>query len=183
MIDLIKLYDSGQVTRYHSNPQMNRRMQTNADHQWGVFAILYTMLNGEVNSDLMAHALLHDIGERRVGDMSSESKSERTAEFINELKSAEGAAIAGIIGKSLPKISHRDAVFLKAADRIEAILCIALYAPRPDDVSGVEKAIRAISDLCAEDDTGLVYALCAKFVQTVINRAFGAKSDFQIVPF
>lgn len=41
---LSEQHKTGQVRRYHCNPQMVRYGQTNADHQWGWFSCYSTFI-------------------------------------------------------------------------------------------------------------------------------------------
>jgi len=65
MSDFRKLYDAGQVKRYHT--QVTIKEQTLADHQWGVAMILnHIYPNGY---QLLMAALTHDLAECESGDI------------------------------------------------------------------------------------------------------------------
>lgn len=58
---------AGQVLRYHSWPTVQK--QTVAEHSYHVARILMSIANPELWDRLLPHALLHDLGEQRSGDL------------------------------------------------------------------------------------------------------------------
>lgn len=178
-IDALGLYDAGQVTRYHSNPQMNRRLQTNADHSWGVCAILFALYNGRPPLDLLLHGLFHDVGERRVGDPPADFKR-KFPELATMHREAEGEARGEIVGEKLPPLTAHARTILKAADIIEAMLCILMYAPNPSRVEGFPEAVRALSECCGQMPHSMVYDFCEAHVNPLLATHFPTLS---VVPF
>ena len=153
----LRLYESGQVLRWHHQPQMNRRLQTNADHQWGVVAIVYGITKGDPSKELLLHALFHDVGERGAGDLSAHFK--RSYPEIAELhRAAEAQEAEKIIG-GLPEIWPDEKLILKAADILEAMTCIAMFANRPEECEGWPEALAALEEICKKSD--LVREFCA----------------------
>lgn len=150
MFDPIKAYDSGQVVRYHSNPQMNRRLQTNADHQWGVVVIALSIAPELCTREFLIHALLHDAGERLVGDLSAPFKAQHH-EVADLHRSAEDEALRELVGV-LPELDDQGEWLLKIADIAEALICILLYSPRPEAVEGWSGTVARLSGLVRSFD-------------------------------
>lgn len=67
--NVFELIRSGRVRRWHTDTDMNGVVENNADHQWQV-AMLLIYLNPDVTRGTLIHALTHDVGELRTGDMS-----------------------------------------------------------------------------------------------------------------
>jgi len=152
---ILETLDSGLVTRWHTSPQMNRTMQNNASHSWGVCIIALGVAPHLVDKDFLVHALLHDCGERKVADVSSSVKN-RMPELSAMLKSAEEKAILDL-DLELPPLSKDQQTLLKLCDMLEAIIFILNFAIYPDQVDGWESAIDKASDLigrlpASEDD-------------------------------
>lgn len=171
----VKLYESGQVLRWHFQPQMNRRLQTNADHSWGVAVLLYIICDGKLSHNLLLHALLHDTGERLTGDRPAWDKGIDPG-FDKAAKAREEAALRQIVGSPLPPISEEERDLLKIADMIEALLTILLYANRPEDVEGWGSAIPALSSLCGK------YPAVYQWVDENVNPLLSPLGHF-IAPF
>ena len=141
----IRIYDAGQVTRYHAQPKLNRILQTNADHSWGVAAIVCVLYDMEPNYRVLMHALFHDIGERIVGDPPADFKR-ANPELKALYKEAELEASLGIVG-ALPYITETEELVLKFADVVEAILFICEHHPDPSSVEGWPGALKAIEQI------------------------------------
>ena len=143
IVDPLKAYDTGQVTRYHANPMMNRIHQTNADHQWGVSIIALSIAPELCDRNFLICALTHDAGERAVGDLPSPFKA--TQPLIAAIHSeAEQSAREDVFGPDLP-LSPRQRVLLKIADLAEALLCILMYHPMPEKIEGFNSTVQALS--------------------------------------
>lgn len=140
-----EIYGAGQVIRYHASPQMSRRFQTDADHQWGVCAIMLAIAPGEVSRDLLIHGLLHDVGERYAGDPPAQFKRDWPMVAVGQ-KKAETAIREMMIGP-LPDLSEEHQCLLKMADIVEALLCIMTCATEPDEVEGWPDAVRKLCDM------------------------------------
>lgn len=143
MFDPRMAYDSGQVTRYHANPQMNRRMQTIADHQWGVAIIALSIAPELCTKDFLLNALLHDAGERLSGDLPAPFKNAH-CEIADLHRGAEEGLRNSLIGE-LPELDDQQELLLKIADICEALLCILLYVPHPEAVEGWPGAVDKLS--------------------------------------
>lgn len=176
-MESIDLFESGQVLRWHHQPQMNRRLQTNADHQWGVAAIVMGITNGMASRSLIIHALFHDVGERRTGDLSAHFKR-KYPEVAKVHKLAEDRECAAIVG-GLPEISDAEKDILKAADIIEALMTILIFANRPGDVEGWPEAIDKLQGIATRRTE--VYNWCEDHLNPLMLNTIGAL--FKIYPF
>lgn len=150
MFDPIKAYDSGQVLRFHANPMMNRRMQTNADHQWGCAIIALSIAPELCTKEFLVNALLHDAGERLSGDLPAPFKvANREIADLHGL--VEEGLRATLVG-DLPDLSTPQEWLLKIADICEALFCILLYVPNPESVEGWPMAVGVLGAKCRSFD-------------------------------
>jgi hypothetical protein len=126
-VNLQKIYESGFVARYHTNPQMAWAGQTNGHHQWGVVALLMALFPDEMNLALVWEALHHDAGEMGVCDMSYPAKRKHrgAAEAVAE------AEVNERIDMGVPKavLLPREVEMLKFCDRLESMLFARVRAP------------------------------------------------------
>lgn len=67
-----EVWKSGFVRRWHCHPDLASTNQTNAAHQWGVAIIAMHLFPDD--DDLLKAALLHDVGEVHLGDLSAPAK-------------------------------------------------------------------------------------------------------------
>jgi 5'-deoxynucleotidase YfbR-like HD superfamily hydrolase len=112
-----ELWLSGRVRRYHThvaNPQQNL-----AEHQWGVAAILLR-INPRCSRTLLIHALTHDVGEVRVGDLPAPVKwnNPDIAEAHNDLENDE---LQQALGWQDDGLTQEEQDWLKAADLLELV--------------------------------------------------------------
>lgn len=173
----IELFESGQVLRWHHQPQMNRRLQTNADHQWGVAAIVFGITKGKVSRDLLLHCLFHDAGERRTGDLSAHFKRENPG-IANLHKAAEAIAADAMTG-GLPNITAAESLILKAADLMEAMLTILLFGVHPGKVEGWTESTDRVTKIGSKVPE--VYDWADKHLNPLIMEVLGSKH--LITPF
>jgi 5'-deoxynucleotidase YfbR-like HD superfamily hydrolase len=119
-----KLYRSGLVQRYHSNPDLARFGQTNAQHQWGV-AVLVLALHPRPSKNLIIAAVLHDVGEIDAGDLSRPFKREHP-EFAAAHRSIEESFRDETIGVNLASsfggLTPTEKDWLKLCDNLESYL-------------------------------------------------------------
>ena len=73
MNNLVHLYLSGSVARWHQNPAMARSGQTDADHQGRCVQLLFA-LHPCPSVALVRAVATHDVGELRAGDLSYDFK-------------------------------------------------------------------------------------------------------------
>lgn len=119
-------HSTGQTTRYHTKPQVSRFLQTDADHSWGVAAIIIT-LHPNPSRKLICQAIFHDSGEKWAGDLPFDFKRA----FPN-LAADHGRAETLLCMKhGVPQIALDDeeARWLKFADQLECHLYVAIHAP------------------------------------------------------
>lgn len=171
------LLEAGQVLRWHAQPQMNRRLQTDADHQWGVIAIVYGITGGTASRSLLLNAAFHDVGERFAGDPPADFKI-AFPDVAALHKKAEASFSKDIVGL-LPELSDEEKLILKAADTIEAIICILTYANRPAEVEGWDRALRGLQAIASEVND--VYEFCRAYVNPLISLHLGQNET--IAPF
>ncbi len=125
---LSQVYRSGQVIRWHQNPEMNRAMQTNADHQWGVAVIIMSEFPDDVSVRLLRAALLHDVGEVVVGDLPGPLKRDPRNTKLVELHTLAETYARNAMGIMLPR-NRREAMILKYADTKEAYMTMLRHNP------------------------------------------------------
>ena len=115
------IWRSGFVRRWHSNPDMAHTSQTNAQHQWGCAVLAHRLFPGDY--ELLVSALLHDVGEVGVGDVSGPAKWK-----FPDLKAASEDAEADMfasLGLDVPVKTQR----LRLVDMIEAYLWARHHMP------------------------------------------------------
>lgn len=122
------LYEAGQVNRYHTNPVMARTPQTNADHSWGVVAILIDLLEGNVSRNLLLAAILHDADEILGGDLPYPVKK-ANPEFAKDHAELTQRMAADHGFPPVPELTEEEAKWLHFADRLECQLRARLYEP------------------------------------------------------
>ncbi len=148
-----EIYRSSKVVRYHANPEViNRFMQTNGDHQWGVAALIL-LLNKNPSMDLVRAAMFHDAPELLAGDMPWPVK---VANPEHAKAQAELELVLGDrMGVGQPPLADDEKQWLHLADRLESFLCMQMFGGRdqwkPDLVTalvnqaeelGVEKQVK-----------------------------------------
>lgn len=147
-MNLLRLYASGQVQRWHQNPTMAGTGQTLADHQ-GRCVQLLMFLNPEASPALIRAVAFHDVGEFVAGDLSWIFK---TAEPVIAVQHAsfEARARHAICGPD-PHLTGEERDWLKLVDRLEGAAYVLLTRPWEAErkASGWPEAITA---LCAAAD-------------------------------
>lgn len=124
--DLVRLYLSGEVRRWHANPAMAGCVQTDADHQ-GRSAQLLVALFPQASPALIRAVLMHDVGELVAGDVPKTCKAGHPA-LKAALDAVEDAARAEIAGE-LPWLTEEERQIAKFIDRLEAYCFVALHKP------------------------------------------------------
>jgi 5'-deoxynucleotidase YfbR-like HD superfamily hydrolase len=122
MTDLVRLYLSGAVRRYHHNPAMSHLDQTNADHQ-GACVQLLLALNPDASPALIRAMAFHDVGELVAGDLSRDFKLANPGIAAGHA-AFEHAARDRITGGA-PDLTPDETRWLKLVDSLEAH-CFAL---------------------------------------------------------
>jgi len=116
----MKLYRSGMVQRYHSNPDFARFGQTNAAHQWGVVALIFA-LNPKPSIGLIKAAAFHDVGELVAGDLPQPFKAENP-HIASLHRDAEHRHRDELTGFAWPELTQTETAWLALCDRLEAYL-------------------------------------------------------------
>jgi 5'-deoxynucleotidase len=128
-MNLLDIYLAGNVRRYHSNADMARLGQTNADHQ-GRCVQLLLALHPKPSVALIWAVAYHDLGERWVGDLPGPFKQahpELAAQHAEVEADYAGLAM-GL--RVLDDLSREDLRWLKLVDRLEAYAFMMTHAPQ-----------------------------------------------------
>ena len=123
---ILDIYRSGHVQRYHQNPSLAWLGQTNAAHQWGV-AMLLRELFPLASGSLMRETLYHDAGEMGACDASSPAKTAHP-EMAKAIARAEETE-RWQMGIALGGLTPKEEQILRLCDRLEALLFVATRAP------------------------------------------------------
>lgn len=143
MIRHKEILRSGRVKRWHSNPDLAWTNQTNAEHQWACAMLAYLLW--EYDWKLLESALIHDVGEVNIGDMSSPAKN-KYHDLKEMLDKIEGENFKHL-GLTKPRSCSR----LRLIDMTEAYIWAKQHAPQIMDKLGwpemKEEIIRLADDL------------------------------------
>ena len=137
-MNLTETWRSGFVRRWHSNPDLAATGQTNAHHQWGC-AVLAMHLFPE-DHDLLRAAILHDVAEVNLGDVSGLAKRQTPA-----LKAALDKAEAD--NASRLGIEYTTSERLKFVDMLDAYLWAKHHRPDILDGQGWPDQLRKMTAL------------------------------------
>ena len=140
----MKLYISGMVQRYHSNPDLARFGQTNAAHQWGVAALILK-LHPNPSRDLIVAVLLHDVGEIDTGDLASPFKR-KYPEIADCHSAIEYQHRDETIGQSFPELDDAEIEWLRICDSLEAFLFAKNHRPDILDRDGWPESVLEIRE-------------------------------------
>ena len=180
-MDVQEILEAGQVTRYHSNPQMNHRNQTNADHSWGVCAIMLCVWPG-TSRRLLMHGLFHDLGERKSGDLPAPFK-QAFPEIAEQHRAAEATFLEDMV-PDLPSISEFENGVLKFADLVEAGTYVANYAANPKKVEGWGGLLNQLTEVTHWLDSKTEGTPFYDFVIGQVHPTFEeVDPSFNITPF
>lgn len=141
----MKLYRSGMVQRYHSNPDLARFGQTNAAHQWGVAALILK-LHPHPSRDLIVAALLHDVGELDTGDLASPFKR-KYPEIAESHSAVEYVHRDETIGQPFPNLDDTETDWLRMCDSLEAFLFVKNHRPGILDSYGWPESLQEIHEI------------------------------------
>jgi 5'-deoxynucleotidase len=121
------IYRSGFVQRYHTNPEMAHLGQTNAQHQWGVAVLLFSLFGDRANTALIWEALHHDCGEAGTADMSAPNK--RRHPWLARANAEAEAEERVWMGAPVAVLTDDEAAILKLCDGLEAWLYARVRFP------------------------------------------------------
>jgi 5'-deoxynucleotidase YfbR-like HD superfamily hydrolase len=116
-----RLWRSGFVRRWHSNPDMAHTAQTNAQHMWGCAVLAKFLFPGRY--DVLTACLLHDCGEVDIGDLSGPAKRENpdVARMVSKLESNKMTELG---------IDYIPCPEMKFVDMLEAYLWVHKHNPK-----------------------------------------------------
>lgn len=126
--DVVNLYRSGAVRRYHTNVALGPLGQTNADHQ-GRCVQLLLALHPAPSVALIRAVAFHDVGEMFVGDLPMIFKrdSPQFADYHAEIEAGHRGAMLG--ADPLDGLGVADLRWCKFIDSLEAWCFCATHAP------------------------------------------------------
>ncbi|GEM_PF-725087 len=136
---LLKAFRAGMVRRWHSNPDLAATVDTLDAHQGRVARILL-MLHPNPTADLLRVALTHDDGEAVVGDISGLTKAKHPETYAL-MQVLETKARADIWGQQ-PELMNANALWLRFADRLDALMWAQHHAPHKLSGDGWPEAIK-----------------------------------------
>lgn len=152
------------VQRYHTNPHLALYGQTNADHAWGVAAII-AWLKPDASADLLRAALFHDAGEYEVGDLPAPFKQLHPA-IAEQHREAEAQAQEDLSPEPIA-LTEVGQQWLRLADMVEAIMFTGLRAPHlletPDWGDQIAEATRLANEL------GVLFAVADMITEVLPN--------------
>ncbi len=137
-MNITETWRSGFVRRWHSNPDLAATGQTNAHHQWGCAVLATHLFPGD--HDLLRAAILHDVAEVNLGDISGLAKRKTPA-----LKAALDQAEfdnANRLG-----IEYTSSDRLKLVDMLDAYLWAKHHRPDIHDGHGWPDQMRKMTAL------------------------------------
>lgn len=121
MINMLAIFKSGFVRRWHSNWELADTTDRIAEHGARVARILMAW-HPEPSFDLIRAALIHDDGESVTGDMSAPAKRLNPV-IAAELEAIEGRAVLNLWGRgAYSRLSESELEWLKFADRLDAYM-------------------------------------------------------------
>jgi hypothetical protein len=123
----LKVYQSGFVQRFATNPAMAWTVQTNGHHAWGVAVLVMQLFPEHATLPLLREALLHDAGEMGTCDASSPAKKKYPymAEVIADAEVRERAEM----GVPMAHLRGGDKAILKFCDVLESYLFASVRTP------------------------------------------------------
>lgn len=125
--NILDILRSGEVRRWHQNPEMVDCNERNSSHQWDTVMILL-YLDPNVSRDTLLYALTHDVGELIVGDLSSPFKREYP-EVAQDHRTIEMAVREHILCGNSPLLTYDDATLIQTADRLAAYWRMIRHRP------------------------------------------------------
>lgn len=120
-------YEAGKVQRYHTHPRFARLGQTDADHSWGVAALILQM-HPNPSKELLTAAILHDTGERFAGDLPAPVKRDNP-ELAKAHALMEDQLRHAFIFRGDYDLDASDTDWLKLCDMVECVLYASVTIP------------------------------------------------------
>lgn len=122
----MNFWQSGFVSRWHTNPHFNQWTDYTCAHS-GRVAQLMLWLNSDVSKEALAHAVTHDLGEQKTGDLAYPFKR-ANPELTETLADAEQEAIRDM-GFDIPELSVDEMKLFKLCDRLDSYLWAIHHKP------------------------------------------------------
>ena len=145
-MNIKQVWRSGLVRRWHSNPDMASTNQNNGHHSWGCAVLAMHLFADDL--DLLRAAILHDVAEVNLGDVSGLAKRHDA-----DLKSAIDAAEAKN-GKRLG-VDYIGGERLKLIDMLEAYLWVKHHNPEILNGNGWPEQIDSMRGLAFLNDVDI----------------------------
>jgi hypothetical protein len=124
--NLVQLYLSGDVRRWHQNPVMSCLPQNDADHVGRSVQILL-WLNPATTTAMVRFMSFHDVGELLAGDLSSDFKRDNPV-LAKAMAEFEKKCRESICGTD-PVLSIEELRWIKLVDSVEACCYTLLHKP------------------------------------------------------
>ena len=124
---IVTAYECGRVRRYHTHPRLSAAGQNDADHSWGVGALLL-QLHPHPSRQLLISAIMHDTGERFVGDLPAPAKRENP-EMADSHRLLEDAMRITCVYQGDYVLTQDEHDWLKMCDMLECIMFCSLTQP------------------------------------------------------
>lgn len=124
--DVLAIWRATFTERWHADPDLAGSGDRVSGHS-GRTALLIIILFPDAGRDLVDAALIHDLGESEVGDVSATAKRADPI-LARRLELAEEERLAGM-RLVPPALDVRDGARLKLADRLDAFLWMRHKAP------------------------------------------------------
>lgn len=125
--NILDILRSGEVRRWHQNPEMVDCDERNSSHQWDT-AMILLYLDPDVSRDTLVYALTHDVGELIAGDLSSPFKR-GYPEVADNHRTIEMAVREDILCGDTPPMSLRTLTLIQTADRLAAYWRMIRHRP------------------------------------------------------
>ena len=148
---IARLYISGNVRRYHANPDMAHLGQTNADHLGRCVQLLLALHPGPSVAliDAVAH---HDVGELGVGDLPGPFKLMHPG-IAADHAVMEDQFLCETLGRDVMRPLHvADRWWLGFVDKLEAYAFMLSHAPSERLLHGWPTSRGRVLDMAADVD-------------------------------
>jgi 5'-deoxynucleotidase YfbR-like HD superfamily hydrolase len=120
---LCAAWTAGQTVRYHQHVANMRRPQTVAEHTFNGAMLLFVLYDGAPPAGLMNAWLLHDAGERWVGDIPYPTKAKlRDSVDFDAMEWVAMLKFTGLRNTHYEQLSLQERNVLKVVDLLEGLL-------------------------------------------------------------
>lgn len=126
-MSVFEAFKAGFTRRWHTHERLGQTVDRVDGHSARVARIIL-MLHPCPSPELVWAALVHDDGEQSVGDLKGPAKSSLPAACRAAIEEMESISIRRIWGR-VPNLTDRELMWLKFADRMDAIMWCAFHAP------------------------------------------------------